>query len=130
MMKLGKFYFAAIWILTLATRAFGAAPDVPVLLGPDDGKSDAAINLTLRWLENDVDGDIVSRQVRVGTVSGNLTDSYDPVENSFTLTGLAEATSYYWQVVVTDAVGNQTSGPEWSFSTKDYAVDVNDLQAW
>ena len=129
-MKLSEFYFVITSIFTLATSAFGATPDVPILLSPEDDRLDTAINLTLSWLENDVDDDIVSRQVRVGTVSGDLTDSYDPVESNLTLNGLDEATQYYWQVVVTDAVGNQTSGPEWSFSTEDYAVNISGLRGW
>lgn len=107
-----------------------ADPDTPVIVAPLDEVGDVAINVTLSWQESDSDGDIASREVHYGTVSGALTEVADPTGTSLTLNDLEEGTTYYWQVVVIDTANNQTQGPEWSFTTEDYAVDLGGLRAW
>ncbi|MEM7789974.1 MAG: LamG-like jellyroll fold domain-containing protein [Verrucomicrobiota bacterium] len=113
-------YAVRCLFLTLTCCAqflFAAPPDDPFAPTPSDGDSEILVTVDLSWSETDSDGDIQSRELRYGTTSGSLDQSVSPSTNSYQLSGLLANTTYYWQIVLTDAANNTTPGPEWSFTT-------------
>jgi hypothetical protein len=95
------------------------APLAPGGPTPQDGHDLISIFTGLSWQAFDVDGDITGFDLYFGTsthpplVASNLpSPSYTPA------TPLDEWTQHFWRVVVRDAHGEETSGPEWTFTTR------------
>ena len=84
---------------------------------PPDGSTDQPLDVVLRWICTDPDGDRLSYDVYFGTqavppiVAGNIADpSYKPIQVGFNV-------KYYWRIVVSDPDGAEVSSPIWSFRT-------------
>jgi uncharacterized repeat protein (TIGR01451 family) len=95
-----------------------SAPSVPASPLPVDGTVQQPITSTLSWVSTDLNCDQITYDLAFGKVSppplienGLTSPIYDPG-------ALNPATTYYWQVIVSDGV-NQIIGPEWKFSTID-----------
>ncbi|RIK14393.1 MAG: hypothetical protein DCC51_15915, partial [Anaerolineae bacterium] len=94
-------------------------PNAPANPNPADGATGVAVTTGLSWTGSDPENDPLTYEVRFGTanpppqvVAGQGTTSYDPPGN------LANATTYYWQIVAKDAAHpGGTPGPVWSFTT-------------
>lgn len=86
---------------------------------PADGASDQSTYSSLSWQATDSDNNIAEYDVYFGTVPSPplvatvTTPGYTP--SPLPLDPLAQ---FYWRVVVRDSVGEEASGPEWSFTTQ------------
>lgn len=94
-------------------------PSPPQYLQPVDGAQNVSVFQTLSWYAEDVDDNIAGYDVYLGTdpvpplvASDVPAPAYDPGQ----LTPLAQ---HYWRIVVRDLQGAETSGPVWTFSTRD-----------
>ena len=104
-------------------------PYTPNNPNPADGAINVEINTDLSWIGGDPDaGDTVEYDVYFGTnptlpIVGTVTiESYDPGTLSYT-------TQYYWQIVSRDNHGAETTGPIWSFTTRDQ-VSSGGMYVW
>ena len=94
------------------------APNAPYGPYPADNATDIPRNVTLSWDCTDPDGDSLNYTVYFGTdinppsvVSGLNTTQYNVGFQQY-------YTVYYWRVVAFDYYGYNTTGPLWSFTTK------------
>ena len=116
-------------------------PDAPVVKAPADGAQNQPLAVTLKWNA----GPWAHKyDVYLGTSPTTLTRILDDVELgpsptasaslSHTVTGLAEATTYYWRVVSRTMANLERSGPVWSFRTQGAPPPVGGsdvvLHAW
>jgi hypothetical protein len=106
----------------LWTFTTGSAPNHPPVApsnpSPPNGATGLAVTTGLDWSASpDPDGDPVAYDVYFGTadpppfVQHQAATSYDPPGV------LAYGTTYHWRVVAKDLWGDETSGPDWSFTT-------------
>jgi hypothetical protein len=105
---------------TLARKPFVNTPDAPSAPRPVDGAPEQAITAVLTW----TCGGAVAYDVYFGTeddpplVASNISDL-------FYLGPLLDfETSYRWRVVARDQSGIETSGPVWSFVTRDNSPPI------
>lgn len=105
----------------VAPAATNHAPSAPAINagsgGPADGAVDVALDAQLYWTCTDPDDDPLTYTVHFGTtatppmVAENLTTgNHAPV-------GMANSTTYYWQIIAVDDNQKSTSSPVWSFTT-------------
>ncbi len=101
-----------------------AAPSEPV---PQNGASSQPPEVGLSWVASDPDAiDSLTFDVYLGTVSGELTQIRDGLENPSTVYQyLAFDSAYYWQVVAKDSQGAVTASPEWTFTSLTAAGDAD-----
>ena len=106
------------WRFTTAAAVCSAAPGAVALASPGLGAGSVSVNQDLTWAagESVCPGLTASYEVRFGTsptppfVRNNGTSkTWDPGV-------LANSTTYYWQIVATDANGSN-AGPVWDFTT-------------
>ena len=99
-------------------------PHVPVYRSPANAASNQPLTVTLRWNA----GPWAHKyDIRLGTDPANLElyavdQPLGPSEAAndyirFDVTGLAEGTTYYWQIVSRTMAHLQRTGPVWSFRT-------------
>jgi hypothetical protein len=93
------------------------APLPPTIPQPRDEGIKIALWPTLTWTAVDWDDDIVAYDVYFGTsptppLAVTVTDA------SWEHGPLDPMTTYYWRVVARDALGQETSGPVWHFTTR------------
>ncbi len=91
-------------------------PSNPV---PPDASVGESVLSVLGWTDSDVDDNITGYDVYLGTSSSPPLVASNVPDPLFDPGPLDPMTSYYWRVVVRDAEGAETSGPEWSFTTRD-----------
>jgi hypothetical protein len=102
---------------TFTTKAGNSPPDAPTALSPTDGQNGVAAWSGLEWTSNDVDGDVLTFDVYLGTtnppplVATTMSTSYafDP--------WLDFDTTYYWRIVARDRWGHEVSSSTWLFAT-------------
>ncbi len=113
----GDNYYSDIAIDDISFWDNGTAPGVATLVAPTDGETGVAMTGTLEW---DFVMGASGYYVNLGT-DNPPTDVYNMSDagNSLTFdyTGLTAGTTYYWQVVPYNAIGNATNAPVWSFTT-------------
>ena len=93
-------------------------PNTPASPSPAEGAINQTLNVPLRWIGADPEGDSVTYDVYFGTdnppatkvSSGQSATTYAPGT-------LATGTTYYWNVIAQDKHGSTTTGPVWSFTT-------------
>ena len=101
------------------------APNPPSDPSPSNGAVNAAIGTTLKWLGSDPDGDVDSLEYDVYFGTDSLPDSDELVSSGQKSVSykppsdLNYETKYYWKIVARDSSGETTSGPVWSFTTKE-----------
>jgi hypothetical protein len=96
---------------------YGSPPDVPALLLPANGASGVAVPALLAWQGSDPDGDPLSYVVELGTAINTLTPQATITDSTWSATGLAAGTDYFWRVTARDWK-SQTVGPVWRFRTQ------------
>ncbi|MCI0452400.1 MAG: hypothetical protein L0Z51_08410 [Candidatus Latescibacteria bacterium] len=119
------------FVFTAATASFAqqsfaqnAPPDAPSAPRPNDGTSQQAITLTMTWEGGDPDGDAVTYDVYLGTEADPPLVASGITAHSYQGALLEFATSYWWRVVARDQFGLETSGPVWSFATRENASPI------
>jgi hypothetical protein len=93
-------------------------PNPAVLVAPANGSLDQLLSVTCSW--NSGKSPATSFLINFGT--DNPPTNIDFNENigmvtSYTASLLLPGTTYYWQVIPTNAAGNATNCPVWSFTT-------------
>lgn len=108
------------WSPKLSVDMGNRPPSEPCNPTPNDKSADIETDIVLSWNGDDPDGDVLTFDIYFGTeslppkiVSKQSSNSFDPVLDSKTI--------YYWQIVAWDGYGESTSGPIWSFTTKEYS---------
>lgn len=104
------------WSFT--TRPENYPPSLPFGAVPANGATDVALAATLAWSATDADEDGLTYDVHYGTVSPPPLVASGLTVANFNPGGKTFATTYYWQIVVHDDYGNDTTGPIWSFTTR------------
>ncbi len=94
-------------------------PYIPSQPEPADGAVDQTVNVTLRWVGGDPDGEAVTYDVYLDAGDGMPTTLVcdDVASPTCSPSMLAYDTHYVWRVVATDARGESTEGPVWGFTT-------------
>ncbi len=101
------------------TEVFGNAPNAPNTPNPTNGESSVEYNRILEWDCSHPDGLALTYDVYLDTINPPVslvaTDvavkEYDPGNYDALVT-------YYWRIVAKDLCGSSTSGPTWSFDTR------------
>ncbi len=115
--------------LVLAALVFGFAtnvsaqpnnpPNPPNPQAPANGATNVSLQVFIRWTgAADPDGDTVEFDLYFGTVSPPPLFGTEIPVGLVLSAPLQVATTYYWRVVARDEHGAETTGPEWSFTTK------------
>lgn len=106
-----------LWRFT--TRAINSPPGVPHEVFPPNFATAVSAVPTLQWFATDVDGDALEYDIHLG-VEPDLPLLVDHLNASaYTISpALAYSTTYSWYVTVRDAVGHETTGPTWTFTTR------------
>jgi hypothetical protein len=110
-----------VWQFTTLPHA-NTAPTVPVYLYPADGASWLYPTLSLSWNCTDPEGssDTLHYDLYLGvTLEPPIRLFRSDTSSTREMTGLNYATTYYWKVVVHDNHYAYTSGPVYSFTTRD-----------
>ena len=89
-----------------------AAPGVPTLASPTAGATGTSLRPTLTWSATGA----TSYTVSFGTTNPPAAAGSAATSTAYTPAALDPATTYYWQVVASNAAG-ATAGPIWSFTT-------------
>lgn len=94
------------------------APTIPSNPSPAGDAVAVVTAPTLSWDCSDPDNDPVTYDVYFGTDNPPTTKvSPDQTAKNLSRSGLANNTTYYWQVTAKDNNSNSTTGPVWSFTT-------------
>lgn len=106
---------------TVATNPVGDnfPPNEPNQPSPLDGTDDVDINADLSWSCSEPDGEPLIYDVYFGASSTPPKVSFGQSDTMFDLATLDYDTTYYWKIVAFDTHGASTSGPIWSFTTKE-----------
>lgn len=102
-----------IWTFSTVANGAPVAPHTPT---PAHLAADQSVNVTLSWTSSDPELDPLTYDVYLGTSSGPAIVVSDHNQSQYTPSPLSYSTTYYWRVVAKDGI-NQTSGPEWRFTT-------------
>lgn len=113
--SLGAEGWSATWSFTT-----NRPPAVPTLVSPADGATNVSNLPILKWICSDPEGGLLSFDLNLGTTTPPPLHSTGTSFAGGTIQVAVQVQStYYWQIVVRDAQGLTTSGPIWSFTTRD-----------
>lgn len=117
-----KIVSATIQLKEKSSSEENQLPTKPVLVSPNDNSIDQKISLSLSWYSTDGNDDTLYYDVYL--ISPGVSEKFLVLENStdtsVVLENLDYASTYYWQVVVNDAIGDDVNGDIWSFTTKEF----------
>jgi hypothetical protein len=118
----------------------GIALFLPMYPSPEDGAAMLSLTPTLSWRGGNLFfDDVLTYDVYFGTSSPPPLASPNQTGTTYIPGMLNYSTTYYWQVVSRNALGTETPGPIWSFTTvsnppefgafspPDGAIDVDTL---
>lgn len=100
------------------TRPLNYPPNLPVVVAPANDALGVSVTPTLSWTVSDLDPDTLVSDLYFGTSPTPPLVASDLVTPTYTPTGLAFSTRYYWQIVVRDHHGAETVGATWTFTTR------------
>ncbi|MGM0599800.1 MAG: Ig-like domain-containing protein [Candidatus Rifleibacteriota bacterium] len=107
-----------IWSFTTAAK-INQAPEVPVAIFPENAATDVSLEPVFSWSGGDPDGDKVTYELYLDTVSppstmlaGNLSEKSFAVINE-----LEKGRQYYWQITADDSVTEPIMSEIYSFYT-------------
>ena len=106
---------------TVAARVSGqnSPPNAPGDPYPSNGENKIDVNTDLYWNCSDPDGDPLTYDVYFGTNNPPPLVSSHQSQNSYDPGTITRENTYYWKIVAWDNNDASTSGPIWSFVTKD-----------
>jgi len=101
-----------VWSFTTGAQP-PSPPGTPASPSPADAATGVSTSPTLTWSSTNA----TSYDVKFGTANPPTTTvSSGQAAASYAPAGLANSTTYYWQIVATNTAGS-TTGPVWSFTT-------------
>ncbi len=103
---------------TFVTRPANYPPVAPSSPSPTNGSTTASETPTLTWQSSDQDGHAITYDVYFGTANPPPLLATNVATKSFSPGVLAFTTTYRWRIVARDELGAETSGPQWSFTTR------------
>lgn len=120
-------------VASVVLRRSNSAAGTPTALSPADGAVLAGTSVTLQATSTDPDGDNVTYSFQLSTSAGfgsGTVYTVGPVASgvagSTVVSGLANATTYYWRVLATDALGAASAyAATRSFTTPSALAHVN-----
>jgi photosystem II stability/assembly factor-like uncharacterized protein len=111
----GSSTWSEVWNFTTTTQAL--PPSTPTLANPNNNAQNQPLTLNLSW--NSAEG-AESYRLQVSTSSNFTTLVYDDstiTTTSKQVSGLSEATKYYWRVKAKNIAGSSPWSEVWNFST-------------
>jgi hypothetical protein len=101
-------------------------PNLPTNPTPINGSTDISLDTILSWDCIDPDGDALVYDIyfEADDATPDILVSDDQPETNYTPTSLDYDTTYYWQITAKDPYGATTSGPIWTFTTKQGIPDL------
>ncbi len=108
------------------TRPANTPPVTPFNPVPANAAQNVVLNQILSWTSGDLDGDPVEYDVYFGTTSPPPLAASDLTVLHWIPGPLAVATTYYWRVVARDPSGAESSGPQWSFTSRPSNLPPNE----
>lgn len=106
---------SSVWRFYNAGLPVESHPPFPAeAVGPVMGSSVDSGTITLQWEGSDIDGDIESYQVMLDTENPPLTNVGSTSSNSLEVIVDSQRV-YYWKVITTDAVGNNSNSQIFQF---------------
>ena len=95
-------------------------PHQPSSPSPADGATGVSVTPTLSWQCSDPDGDALEYKISYNEVGSTLAAQSSWFSGtSHSLSGLDYGTTYEWNVIARDICGATTTGPTWTFTTKE-----------
>ncbi len=124
-------YFIALSILLSftycgkkSTEPQNNSPNIPSIDSSGDTPVDESINqpveIILRWLCTDSDGDSLFFDVYFGNQSNPPKVADSIIEHHYSPETLSYEADYYWKIVAFDSYGDSTVSPIWDFRTKNH----------
>jgi hypothetical protein len=105
--------WSEVWTFTTIEQV----PDNPLLVSPENGSTDIAINITFEW-ETSLRAEFYRFQISTQAGFGSLVfDTTGVVENELSYNGLNYGTQYYWRVQAGNNDGVSEWSDVWSFTT-------------
>jgi len=105
-----------LWNFTTIENTAPYEPSAPY---PTNGSIDVPITVVVNWTGGDPDpDDIVTYDVYFGTNSSPALVENNISDASYAPGTLEYETTYYWQIVAWDNIGQSTEGPLWEFTTR------------
>jgi hypothetical protein len=92
-------------------------PYAPSSPSPPSGAADQPTNTKLSWSGGDPDGDPVTYDLYLGTVTPPPIEATGLTQTIYDPGLLNENTTYYWEVVSNDNRGGEAPGTVWTFTT-------------
>ena len=102
-----------VWSFTTQTSGGSTLPGIPSSPSPSAGANNTSTTPTLSWTASGAD----TYDVYFGTENPPPQATTDQGAATYSPGTLANATTYYWQVVAHNGEGS-TAGPVWSFTTQ------------
>tara|TARA_B100001167_G_scaffold31651_1_gene17204 strand:+ start:19650 stop:21152 length:1503 start_codon:yes stop_codon:yes gene_type:complete len=99
------------------------APMAPELVSPADNSVDLQSEVTFIWTSGANDDDDLKYVLELRNVNQSSTERYENLtDTTFTVSDLDRATSYVWQVIVSDEINDPVRSETSQFSTEGYTA--------
>lgn len=93
-------------------------PAAPTLVSPEDGETELPLEVTFTWEGSDPDDDVLTYSLELRNGTTNEVQNFNVAQDtSYTVQNLKLATSYFWQVTVTDGENDPVSSVISEFKT-------------
>jgi hypothetical protein len=96
----------------------GYFPNAPSNPAPSDQAGSVSVFTALSWFASDNDNDLLDYDVYLGTDPSPPLAATHVGQATFQPAQLDPLTHYFWRVVARDALGHETTGPVWTFTTR------------
>jgi len=94
-----------------------AAPATPAQISPANGETKLATNLTLVWRSSPGAASYRFQLSPVPDFSTALVDTSNIIDTTYTLSGVANGTTYYWRIGAINEGGTSAWSTPWAFTT-------------
>lgn len=103
----------------MVTSVNNDSPTQPILILPEDGALEVALQVEFQWEAMDTDvNDILNYKLELRNGNTNEIQSFEIVQNTtFTVDNLKLSTSYFWQVTANDGINNDVVSAVSQFNT-------------
>lgn len=99
-------------------------PSTPQLVVPEDGATNIDIQVQLEWFSIDPEGDELNFIVELRNGSNGEIEPFEVIADStLVVSGLSLSTTYFWQVIVSDAINEPIGSTIRQFTTSDSPIN-------